>query len=323
MWARKQTAGFTLVELLVVIVVIAILAAIAIVAYSGITQRTRQAAVDSSLMSVAKKIQLYSIDNAETYPSTLSNIGVTNSSTASYRYSFDNSVTPRTYCLTALSGTSSSYVDQTGRMQSGSCPGQDASAYTTNLVPNPSFENNVDDWEAFGNATIERVCDQADTGKCSLKVTPDQATTNSGARLKQTVAVQVGKQYTASIKFRPTGTDTADDKVRSRINLNNSAIATGIPNTWSLGFTETASPLSSTASSGGMAVSFWYLPVEEGEPGYGSGKATRQPFYIDSVLFREKVSGETNGNYAYRDGSYANWIWNGSPGNSISVGPRP
>lgn len=323
MWATKQKAGFTIVELLIVIVVIAILAAIAIVSYNGIIQSSRQATIESSLASVAKKVQLYSIDNAETYPNSLTVVGVTNSSTTNYRYSYNNTVIPRTFCITGSSSTNLSYIDQSGRIQMGSCPGQDVAVHTTNLVPNPSFENNTDDWEAFGNATIERVCDQADTGKCSLKVTPDQATTNSGARLKQPVSVQTGKQYTASIKFRPTGTDTADDKVRSRINLNNSAIATGVSTIWSLGFTETTTPLTSTASSGGMAVSFWYLPVEEGEPGYGSGKATRQPFYIDSAVFREKVSGEANGNYTYRDGSYANWIWNGAPGNSTSTGPRP
>lgn len=64
-WA-KQT-GFTIVELLIVIVVIAILAAITIVAYNGIQNRTNDSAVQFDLNSIAKKLELYKVDNG-TYP---------------------------------------------------------------------------------------------------------------------------------------------------------------------------------------------------------------------------------------------------------------
>jgi prepilin-type N-terminal cleavage/methylation domain-containing protein len=64
---RQQ--GFTIVELLIVIVVIAILAAITIVAYNGIQARAKDSRVQSDIQSVAKRIELYAVENGS-YPST-------------------------------------------------------------------------------------------------------------------------------------------------------------------------------------------------------------------------------------------------------------
>ena len=50
----QRTAGFTIVELLIVIVVIAILAAITIVAYNGIQQRSQTAKIDTDLSQLKK-----------------------------------------------------------------------------------------------------------------------------------------------------------------------------------------------------------------------------------------------------------------------------
>ena len=68
MWqAQKQSAGFTIVELLIVIVVIAILAAITIVAYNGIQNRANDSSVQANLATLAKQFELYKVDNG-TYP---------------------------------------------------------------------------------------------------------------------------------------------------------------------------------------------------------------------------------------------------------------
>lgn len=66
---RKTTSGFTIVELLIVIVVIAILAAISIVAYNGIQERARFAAMRSDLASLNKAIKAYHAVNGS-YPIT-------------------------------------------------------------------------------------------------------------------------------------------------------------------------------------------------------------------------------------------------------------
>ena len=69
MRSLSRQTGFTIVELLIVIVVIAILAAITIVAYNGIQARAKDSRVQSDIQSVAKKIELYAVDNGS-YPST-------------------------------------------------------------------------------------------------------------------------------------------------------------------------------------------------------------------------------------------------------------
>lgn len=55
--------GFTIVELLIVIVVIGILAAIVIVAYNGVQERARSAAILSDIRQVQKYIEAYNVEN--------------------------------------------------------------------------------------------------------------------------------------------------------------------------------------------------------------------------------------------------------------------
>lgn len=64
---QKQTA-FTLVELLIVIVVIAILAAISVVAYNGIQNRAKDAAIDNSVSTLKKSLEFYKSEHGS-YPS--------------------------------------------------------------------------------------------------------------------------------------------------------------------------------------------------------------------------------------------------------------
>jgi len=64
---RRDSHGFTIVELLIVIVVIATLAAISVVAYNGIQQRARDAQRVQDIQVLAKALELYYIDNGH-YP---------------------------------------------------------------------------------------------------------------------------------------------------------------------------------------------------------------------------------------------------------------
>jgi prepilin-type N-terminal cleavage/methylation domain-containing protein len=68
-YSKYTSAGFTIVELLVVVVVIAILAAIALVSYNGIQSRANDTAVRSDISNMAKKLQLYYTEYG-TYPDT-------------------------------------------------------------------------------------------------------------------------------------------------------------------------------------------------------------------------------------------------------------
>ena len=68
---RSSRSAFTIVELLIVIVVIAILAAISIVAYNGIQERARSAAIKSDLAQVSKQLKIFQATNGK-YPTTIS-----------------------------------------------------------------------------------------------------------------------------------------------------------------------------------------------------------------------------------------------------------
>ena len=59
---NNRQSAFTIVELLIVIVVIAILAAITIVAYNGMQDKAKQAAMSTELAQWKKKSELYKID---------------------------------------------------------------------------------------------------------------------------------------------------------------------------------------------------------------------------------------------------------------------
>ncbi len=78
----KRQSGFTIVELLIVIVVIGILAAITIVAFNGIQNRANDSAVVSDLANIAKKYELYKLDEPSSlypYGSGIPNITISKS----------------------------------------------------------------------------------------------------------------------------------------------------------------------------------------------------------------------------------------------------
>ena len=66
--SRPQTAGFTLVELLVVTVVLAIVTGIAIVALVGALDKARQGATIADMRNLGTAIQAYQVDNGRPPP---------------------------------------------------------------------------------------------------------------------------------------------------------------------------------------------------------------------------------------------------------------
>ncbi len=81
--SQLHSAGFTIVELLIVIVVIAILAAITIVSYNGIQARALDSSRDSAANTIRKALDMYATDNSGSYPNACGSAGGCNSTNLS------------------------------------------------------------------------------------------------------------------------------------------------------------------------------------------------------------------------------------------------
>lgn len=122
--SKTKQSGFTIVELLIVIVIIGILAAITIVAYNGIQDRAKTAALMSDLTSAGKQLKIDQVTGGA-YPATLADAnngkGLQASAGTTYRYAVDNNANPQTFCLSATNGSSIYMITQSAAVTSGSC----------------------------------------------------------------------------------------------------------------------------------------------------------------------------------------------------------
>lgn len=102
-----RSAGFTIVELLIVIVVIAILVAITIAIFGGIQRRASVSALTSDLKQAASQLGVFNVTNGK-YPATETEAnggqGLSKSSGTSYQYTYTSAT--NAYCLTAVSSKS-------------------------------------------------------------------------------------------------------------------------------------------------------------------------------------------------------------------------
>lgn len=146
---QSKKSGFTIVELLIVIVVIAILATISIVAYNGVQDRARTSALTSSLTQAGKKIALWQVDNPNQFPTALSDIGMADTDTISYQYTYDNNVP--SYCLTATASNGTSYYisNSSGTAQSGVCSGYNILAWNKSKPETLPIPGAVTDTSTF------------------------------------------------------------------------------------------------------------------------------------------------------------------------------
>lgn len=123
---RKNTAAFTIVELLIVIIVIAILAAIAIIAYNGVQKRALQSLLRSELAAAARTLESDKVVIGE-YPSDLtaaSNGRGLQSQKVVYQYTKQGVGTPSTFCLTGTVDTISLSITSSQKEPSSSiCAG--------------------------------------------------------------------------------------------------------------------------------------------------------------------------------------------------------
>lgn len=99
---RKQTYGFTLIELMIVIVIVGILTVIALPAYQDYVRKSRRAEVIALMLDLQLTQEKFRANNIS-YASSLAAMGVTSA------YVADN-VDPSFYTVATTSATNNSYT---------------------------------------------------------------------------------------------------------------------------------------------------------------------------------------------------------------------
>jgi len=119
----RRKSGFTIVELLIVIVVIGILAGITIVAYNGVQNRAKSAALQVDLENAQKSLHAFKVGStaSEQYPADLTVAALKASNGTTYQYTVDNTIQPADFCLTAKNETTSYFITPSSPPQEGNC----------------------------------------------------------------------------------------------------------------------------------------------------------------------------------------------------------
>ena len=322
--SSKHQSGFTIVELLIVIVVIAILAALSIVAYRGIQDRANNSSAQSAAQQVATKLKVAFVEN-ETYPSSLSSVGITDSESTTYQYSVNNATSPKTFCITATTNGRSYYINNTSTASpaQGGCAGhgQGGQPAITNIVVNPSIETNTTGmaYRYFGDGggagTNTRPTSGGFSGDAFMRKTWTASPTAGGAvDTGFNTAIYPASEsltYAGSCYFRTSRSGVRVKAYLSWLNSSNGGISSShgsvvtLPsNTWGR---VNVSGVSAAGTAGVRLVcaTAWAEPWQPGDT-------------LDGDAF---MITEGSALYNYADGDSPNWVWSGTPHSSTSTGP--
>lgn len=300
----KTSRAFTIVELLIVIVIIGILAAITIVAYNGIQTRARGAAASSALTQASKKIAVAMNDGTlSAYPANQAGFDALGISSSGVSYQYKTTTTG--YCITATAGNVSYKITEIGSPATGPCLGHAGGGVQTitNLVTNPSFENNITDWTT-SSATLARTTSEYQSGTASASVVASTGSANYGLiSSNNVIPAQIGETYTFSVWVKSAA--GANLRIVADEYNGSTYVAQG-----SQPFTTTGSwqrlTVSRTVSTGNQI----RISVRM------NGDTVARTYYVDSAIV---TVGSTIYNYA--DGSSSGWDWTGTANNSTSTGP--
>lgn len=306
MWAHtKHRAGFTIVELLIVVVVIAILAAITIVSYNGITRQADASALSSAASQTGKKVALHAVKNADTLPSSLAAIDITDTAKTAYTY-IRGDVASKQFCVSAMKpgepATAQAYTSASGGVE-GEC--------VENFILNPSFESGANSNGAnisASSGTQSIVSGGAIQGKNFLRMIATSSASSGIGKGQFTKDLPNGR-YTGSYWLRSNkpitfSLYTEGSSTRTNVSSTPGNSVTLTPNTWTRVSRTVDITSPGTIKFGGYCPSCNLLTV-------GTD-------YIDMDGFMV-TQGETI--YDYRDSGSAGWFATGATDNSTSIGP--
>ncbi len=314
--AKKEQKAFTIVELLIVIVVVGILAAVTIVAYNGIQQRARVSAASSALTQSAKKLAAYLVDNS-VYPADLASLNITDTSDVSYQYSYNNTASPRTFCITATSGNVSYKIDHASTPQSGGCAGHGVGGTpaVVNLARNPFIRGaNTTGWTGFNPS-----------GGSAFSISPNTNGSKGAWRLTAG-APGIGANTTVGYEYQGTGiTVTPGTTVYPTIYVQSSKAGTF--NVWYSFYQNTTGVGAGNGTNVAVSANAWVRLTT-------SAGVTVPPTADRMTIRAQYMSGATwtTGDWmestmvstapgAYADGDSTDWVWNGALNASTSTGP--
>lgn len=243
------------------------------------------------------------------------------SGATSYQYSVNNTSTPKTFCITATTSNVSYYQNNTAQVTpaSGGCPGhgQNGVAPITNLVANPSAENNFTDWGYHpgtgATATFGRSNVVSYIGSYAIRLSWNtSATAVSGGGSYLTVfSLSPNTTYSASVWVRSSKAQVFSlrmefkDSANALITTSDGPLVPAPANQWTL--------LSYTATSPANTDRITFTNYQStGATIWTAGDT------MDTDGFMVTTGSVIN---QYADGNTANWVWNGTPGNSTSTGP--
>lgn len=301
---KKQSHGFTIVELIVVIVVIGILAAITVIAYSSVTARARQKGVEADARALSAALTKYKAENG-TYPSDLSSISNVAQFNSNYQYTYNS--TAHSYCLTAgTTGVSVYMVSGSSETTVGACPGHglNGQAPITNIAKNPMGLGSSSQYASsgwFNSICSTNAVDVAGVSWNSLSNWHRLYWTGSGCNTMRMMLdlsdLQNGATYTVSALVGNNGSSATSftmdlaDQNQTNFSLNPGDMRR-------VTFSASRSTYDSV---------YRFLDIN---PSSGNG-----------VLITQVMITEGTTNYNYADGSSTNWVWNGTANSSTSTGP--
>jgi prepilin-type N-terminal cleavage/methylation domain-containing protein len=323
------TRGFTIVELLIVIVVIGIMATITILSYVGIQDRAKAAGIQADIKNTATQLKIDYV-NTGAYPATLSlanNGNGIKAGSTTYQYTVNNGVSPATFCLTGVNGTSAYMISEDGSPTNGLCSGHTLTGGSniTNLAKNTSCESPIGttNWSAasggsYGTATIglagsgysgSNACRQTwSTASSGVTGGPNISTAGSSA-------VTAGLTYTISSYARPSKTQSMGVVARW-LNASNGTVGSDLTSSGTQITGGAWGRVSYTLTAPATATQLRYFIAAV--PGTGGVLwAASDTLDVDAVMVTE---GSTL--YTFADGSSAGWTWSGTVNNSTSTGPQ-
>lgn len=128
---KRQGAGFTIVELLIVIVIIAVLASVTVVAYSGVQNRGKDTERQTDIRQIAQQLEMYYQEYGYYPPFQQSTVGVNVVAwrTVNLPNLKDALLTPPGVSVPSLVNNTTPTTSQYGYHNNGSCIGTQCTRY--------------------------------------------------------------------------------------------------------------------------------------------------------------------------------------------------